>query len=121
MVVELRARAGDPVIAWCSMTTPCTTAFLPVPVGAPLPVSLTTGEGKPAAASAWWRLKRVEEWVDAQPEARSAMVRQHWAAWEAHLVDETRGHPGRASALLDARTAALLERADALLADPVTG
>ena len=121
MVVELDARAGDPVVAWCSMTTPCTTAFLPIPVGAPLPAPLTTGAGQPAAASAWWRLKRVEEWVEAQPAARSAAVRQQWAAWEAHLVDQTLESRGSALALLDARTAELLDRADALLADPVAG
>jgi len=121
MVVELTARSGDPVIAWCAMTTPCTTAFLPIPVGVPLPAPLTTGEGHYAAASAWWRLKRMEEWVETQPEARSAVVRRHWAAWEADLLDQTRAHAGSAAARLGSRTAELLERADALLADPVAG
>ncbi len=121
MVVELDARAGEPVIAWCSLTTPCTAAFLPIPVGAPLPAALTTGGGQYAAASAWWRLKRVEEWVEVQPETRSGAVRLSWAAWEAHLLEHTRTHPEQASALLESRTAEMLEWADALFADPVGG
>jgi len=63
----------------------------------------------------------MEEWVEAQPEARSAVVRRHWAAWEADLLDQTRAHAGSAAARLGSRTAELLERADALLADPVAG
>ena len=120
MVVELDRRAGAP-IPWCGMTSPCTTALLPVPVGVVLPEPLTTGEGRPAAASAWWRVKRVEQWVEVEPETRSTFVRRHWATWEAQLAEETRADRGTASARIGARTGELLERADALLADPVRG
>jgi secernin len=119
IVVELPSRdAGSPV-AWCGMTTPCTTALLPVPVGATLPEVLTAGDGVHSDASAWWRLKRVEQWVEGDPEPRSAVVRRQWAAWEARWVEETRQDLTTASTLLGVRTAELLDRADAFLVDLV--
>lgn len=120
MVVELHARGG-PIIAWCGLATPCTCAFLPIPVGAPLPRPLTAGAGEPAPESAWWRLKRVEEWVEAEPEVRGPIVRRYWAAWEARLSDETREYRGSAATLLEERTAELLDRANDVLAGVTTG
>jgi len=115
MVVELPAAGGDPPIAWCSMATPCTSVFLPIPVGAPLPGPLTSGGGEPTPDSAWWRLKRVEEWVEAQPEARARLVQDYWAAWEAQLIRETLEDRASAAARLSARTEALLARSDEAL------
>ena len=48
MVAEL---GGDePVVAWCAQTTPCTSVFLPLAVGAELPEPLTRGSGEPDPA-----------------------------------------------------------------------
>jgi len=120
VVVEL-GDPGVPSIAWCSMTTPCTSAFLPIPVGTPLPRALTTGTGEPASDSAWWRLKGVEEWVEEEPAARAPFVQQHWAAWEAQLLEQTPGDGEGAAAGIGARTAELLNRSNELLGDVAAG
>ena len=48
MVAELGPET--PVIAWCAQTTPCTSVFLPVAVGAALPEALTRGRASPTDA-----------------------------------------------------------------------
>ena len=112
LVVEL---TGDgPPIAWCSVATPCTSVFLPIPVGTPLPEPLVTGDRTPAPESAWWRAKRVEEWVEEEPAARAPVVRRQWAVWEAELAERTAADPGGAAALLEARTAEFLRRSEEL-------
>src|SRR5439155_1378381 len=63
MVVELARDAPGPVTAWCSMTTPCTSPFLPVSIDVTLPGPLESGSGEPDDRSAWWLLKALGDKV----------------------------------------------------------
>ena len=65
MVAELGRES--PVIAWCAQTTPCTSVFLPVAVGAELPDALTRGAGEPDGRSAWWLMKALGDAVMRDP------------------------------------------------------
>lgn len=84
MVAELPRDPGRPVVAWCALTTPCTSVFLPfaVPLAGPLPAPLTTGTGDPDPASAWWRMKALGDAVMRDPLGRTPIVQTEWQAWE---------------------------------------
>ena len=79
MVAELGAER--PVIAWCAQTTPCTSVFLPVAVGAELPDALTRGTGEPERASAWWLMKALGDAVMGDPVVRTPVVQHVWHGW----------------------------------------
>ena len=70
MVAELGGEG--PVVAWCALTTPCTSVFLPVAVGAELPAALTRGSGEPDAQAAWWLMKALGDEVMVDPVASHA-------------------------------------------------
>lgn len=121
MVAELPRDPALPVVAWCALTTPCTSVFLPfaLPLGAPLPAPLATGRGEPDRASAWWRLKALGDAVMRDPQARTPAVQRVWGAWEAALIEAVArdrhaaadGHAARAEELLR-RQAQLLDDLD---------
>jgi len=114
MVVELPAEPARPLVAWCAMGTPCSSLFLPVPVGVPLPEALTRGKGEPEAGSAWWALKRLGDVVQQDPVRLTPRVQAAWGRWEAALLAEQAAEPGRAAGELAARVAELLERSERL-------
>src|SRR5262249_57127615 len=96
MVAELPRDERITAIAWCSLTTPCTSLFLPipVPVGAPLPAPLATGAGEPDPASAWWRMKALGDAVMADPAGRAPGVQAVWAAREGGGLPRGGAGPG---------------------------
>ncbi len=116
MAVELSANAACPLVAWCALTTPCTSVFLPIPIGVPLPDPLTRGDGTPDPASAWWRLKQLGDEVQRDPARRTPIVQAVWGPWEAALLDEQRRDPGGARIHLASRVQDLLSRTDDLCA-----
>jgi secernin len=121
MVVSL-AEEDHPPIAWCSMSTPCTSVFLPVPVGATLPPALTTGGSEEDETSLWWSMRRLAELVELDPLRNAPTVQQSWSAWETELLETTAAEPDSAAALLQSRVEQLLDRRAELveqLPDPV--
>jgi secernin len=116
MVVELSADPARPLVAWCALTTPCSSVFLPIPIGVPLPEPLTHGDGKPDPTGAWWRLKQLGDEVQRDPARRTPVVQAVWDPWEAALLDEQRQDPAGARTQLAARVQDLLVRTDGLRA-----
>ena len=114
MVVELAADPTSPLVAWCAFGTPCTSVFLPIPIGVPLPDSLTRGDGTPDPGSAWWRLKQLGDAVQRDPARRTPIVQATWGPWEAALLDEQRRDPARARTQLASRVQDLLARTEDL-------
>jgi dipeptidase len=83
---------------WCSMGTPCTGAFIPLPFGEPLPDLLTHGTGCAGHDSLWWMMKALGDVVMADPVRLTPVVQAHWQAWEAELLADwarDRGGTGR--------------------------
>lgn len=116
MVVELSADPTCPLVAWCALTTPCSSIFLPIPIGAPLPDPLTRGNGTPDPTSAWWRLKQLGDAVQRDPARRTPIVQAAWGPWEAALLGEQRRDPARAVTQLASRARELLARTEDLRA-----
>jgi secernin len=118
LVAELPREPGRPVVAWCAMTTPCTSPFVPiaVPLAAPLPAPLTTGTGEPDPASLWWRLKALGDAVMLDPAARTPVVQGAWQAWERGWLAAAAQDPRAAAAGATEAVDALLRQRDALLA-----
>jgi dipeptidase len=117
MVAELPRDAGRPVVAWCALTTPCTSVFLPlaVPLPGPLPAPLTTGTGDPDPASAWWRMKTLGDAVMRDPLARTPAVQAAWQTCEREwLAAVARDRPAAARAI-EARVNEQLRRQARLL------
>ena len=78
----------DGIIAWCSLVTPCISVFLPFFVDAAVPEALAQGAATFAAASPWWRIKRLlnraaENWGESFPRMRA-----HWQEWQQALLRE---------------------------------
>jgi secernin len=115
MVVELRPPAAGPLVAWCAMTPPCGSAFLPVALDGPLPSPLTTAGPEPADDSAWWRLRALEDAIQADPARRTPVVQAAFGAWEGDLQAEVARDPAAAGRRLPERLAALLARRHDLL------
>jgi secernin len=114
MVVELSPPPG-PLVAWCSMTAPCGSAFLPVTLDADLPPALTTAGPEPAPDSAWWLLRALEDEIQQDPARRTPAAQAVWHGWERELLAETARDPGGAGRRLPERVAALLDRRRHLL------
>ena len=112
LVAELPADPARPAGLWWSMGTPCTGVFLPVPLSAPLPESLTRGEGRPDPASAWWTAKALGDAVTADPAALTPAVQSAWGAREAEWLSSARavdaGRLAERVASVHARRAELL-------------
>jgi dipeptidase len=110
LVAELRGNGGVPAVAWCSLTTPCTAAFLPVLPGTPLPEWLTTGTGEPDPRSAWWSWKQLGEAAERDPARLTPVVQADLGPWEAALLAETARDPAGAGPALAGRVAELRRR-----------
>lgn len=117
MVAELPADPAVPMTVWCSMATPCTSVFLPIAFGAPLPASLTSGAETPHEGSAWWAMKTLADAVAKDPERFTPGVQSAWTGWEAELVAE---RPTARERLAE-HVARMLERRAALMAEIASG
>jgi dipeptidase len=113
MVAELGRER--PIIAWCAQTTPCTSVFLPVAVGAALPDALIAGTGEPDRGSTWWLLKALGDEVMREPAGRTLAVQRVWHAWERELQAEVAGDRASAGRDLPRRVEAMLRRRETLL------
>ncbi len=108
MVVAL-----DRPARWFALAAPCTSIYLPLFVGAPLPESLTHAGSEPDDASAWWRFKRLQQAVERDFERALSRVRARFDALEhAWLADAGSDAPAERMAEATARA---LEACDALL------
>jgi dipeptidase len=113
MVAELGG--AGPVVAWCALTTPCTSVFLPVAVGAELPDPLTRGSSEPDEQSAWWLMKILGDQVMLDPAGRTPPVQDAWHAWERELLAEVAADREGAGRDLRRRVTRMLDRRGALL------
>ena len=116
MVAELPRDPAVPVVAWCTLTTPCTSLFLPlaVPLDGPLPTPLATGTGAPDPASAWWRMKALGDVVARDPATRTPVVQSAWRPWEAEWREAVAADRRAGAGGLAARVDAMLDRQQAL-------
>jgi dipeptidase len=113
MVAELGG--AGPIVAWCALTTPCTSVFLPVAVGAELPLALTRGAGEPDAQSAWWLMKALGDEVMVDPVGRTPAVQRAWHAWERELLAEVDADRAATGHELGPRVARMLRERERLL------
>jgi secernin len=113
MVAELGSE--PPVIAWCAQTTPCTSVFLPLTVGAALPEALTHGTGEPDGRSAWWLMKALGDRVMGDPVGRTPAVQRVWHAWERELAAEVEADRAGTGRHVARRVEAMLHRRQTLL------
>jgi dipeptidase len=118
MVAELGTDA--PVVAWCAQTTPCTSVFLPVAVGAQLPDLLTHGSGEPDPRSAWWRLKALGDAVMEDPAERTPVVQAVWHAWERELLAAVAADRAAAGRGIGSRVERMLHRCGTFLGQLAT-
>ena len=86
LIAELPEDPAVPMTLWCSMGTPCTGAFIPLPFGEPLPDLLTHGKGCAGQDSLWWIMKALGDVVMPDPVRLTPVVQAHWQAWEADLL-----------------------------------
>jgi len=86
LIAELPEDPAVPMMLWCSMGTPCTGAFIPLPFGEPLPDLLTHGKCCADHDSLWWIMKALGDVVMADPVRFTPVVQAHWQAWEADLL-----------------------------------
>jgi dipeptidase len=115
LIAELPGNGGRPIVAWCSLTTPCTAGFVPILPGAALPAWLSTGTGEPDPRSAWWALKQLGDLVMRDPERLTPMVQTAFGELEAALLVEAARDPQAVGARLEAHVAALAGRHRALV------
>jgi hypothetical protein len=108
MVVAL-----DRPVRWFALAAPCTSVYLPLFVGAPLPESLARGGAEPSDDSAWWRFKRLQQAVERDFERALPRVRARFDALEAEWLAEARRTDAPAERMA-AATAHALEACDAL-------
>jgi secernin len=114
MVVDLTAARRLPV-AWVSMASPCTSVFVPVPVGEQLPTPWSIGSENPDPRSLWWLMHELAEAVQRDYALLTPIVQAEWLGWESDLIAETYANPDSVWGKLEERTADLLERRSALL------
>jgi dipeptidase len=114
MVVDLAAARRQPT-AWCSMATPCTGVFIPVPVGESLPTTWSIGSDEQDRNSLWWSMHDLAEAVQADYTLLTPIVQTEWLRWEAELIAQACAEPDSSRARLEEHTASLLARRDALL------
>jgi dipeptidase len=109
------------VIAWCALTTPCTSVFLPVAVGAELHDALARGSGESDGRSAWWLLKALGDEVMVDPVGRTPAVQRVWHAWERELLAEVAADRAATGRGLARRVERMLHRREALLDQMAAG
>ncbi len=98
---------------WFALATPCSSVYLPLYVGAPLPDALARGNAEPDDASAWWRLKRLQQAVERDFARRLPHVRERFDALEQEWLAAT--GTDAPAARMEQATAHALEAADTLL------
>jgi secernin len=91
MVVELSPRPSGSPVAWCSMSPPCTSPFLPIAVDANLPAVLTVGGSSEDTRSAWWTLYHLARLVELDPLELAPGVQGTWSKREAELTQTVAG------------------------------
>lgn len=85
MVARLPADAGDPVLAWVSLGSPCVGTFVPCWPEGPVPPRLAVGGETPDDASPWWRMRALLDLVEQDFATRGPLVRERFDALEAAL------------------------------------
>jgi dipeptidase len=90
MIGEIPRDPECPMTAWCSLSTPCTSAFFPAVFDTPLPAALARGSGEPDPESAWWAMKALSDAVMRDPQRLAPVVQDSWNTWERELLDDWR-------------------------------
>ncbi|HET7120841.1 MAG TPA: C69 family dipeptidase [Solirubrobacterales bacterium] len=117
MVVDLNA-AEAPPRAWCSLATPCTSAFFPVVVGEELPLPLTIAGGSHHERSLWWLFHQLANESEADPATLTPMIQAVLGPWEADLL--AAAEEGRLPALTEIVDSLIEKRAEALASLPAS-
>jgi dipeptidase len=117
LVVELRPDAAYPVVAWCSMATPCTGVFIPVVLGTPLPEALVTGTESQMDGSLWWAMRHLQRLVDRNPAELTPVVQREWSEWEAQLEASAAADPDGLRSQLGSIVAELMHRTNQEIGD----
>jgi secernin len=117
LVVELRPGANEPIVAWCSMATPCTGVFLPVVLGTPLPEPMGAGTESQMDGSLWWTMRHLQRLVDRNPVELTPIVQRQWSEWEAELESNVDREPEALRGQLSSLVAELMHRTDQLIGD----
>jgi secernin len=114
LVVELSPDQRPP-ITWCSMATPCTGIFFPIPVGARLPEPLIVGGEIEDETSLWWAMRSLAEITDHDPQRLTPLVQEVWRPLEQEWLASTATNPLQAADLLHERVERVLERRNELV------
>jgi len=109
MVAELPAPSSGAVpIIWCSMAAPCTSIFIPLFPEASIPPILAAGAANPSADSPWWRMKKIQQAVERNPNRLAPMVWERMRPLENAMLERAAEVAHRAALLAGAERAAML-------------
>jgi secernin len=109
MVAELPAPGSGAIpMAWCAFAAPCTSIFMPLFPDAALAPILAAGAANPSADSPWWRMKKIQQIVERDPERLAPIVWQHFRPLENAMLERAGEVSRRAAALSGAQRAELL-------------
>jgi dipeptidase len=117
IVIDLSAAREAP-LAWCSMGTPCTSAFFPILVGEELPLPLVIGGGTHLEQSLWWSMHELAKESEADPTALTPLIQDIFLPWEADLLAQTAA--GHRPALESTVKTLFAKRAEALAKLPAS-
>ena len=115
MVADLPSDRAIPIGIWCSLSTPCTSVFLPIDLASTLPDPLTTGMGQPDPASAWWALKELSDAVMQNPQVFTPIVQEVWRGLETELLEDWKKDRHGVAVQLSDRVTRMLTQQHALL------
>jgi secernin len=82
MVAELPSQPGEPPVMWACLAAPCSGIYFPLYPTAPIPPVLAAGGGQPSPQSPWWRMKRIQDLVAADPERLAPVTWKHFRPLE---------------------------------------
>jgi secernin len=82
MLAELPSQSEEPPVMWACLAAPCTGIYFPLYPAAPMPPILAAGGERPSARSPWWRMKRIQDLVAADPERLAPIAWKHFRPLE---------------------------------------
>jgi secernin len=88
LVAPLPRERRMPWPVWISFATPCTGVFLPVYLDGLIPAELARGGADPAAGSAWWAFKMLQDAASDDFPRHTPWLREMWKAFESRIETE---------------------------------
>lgn len=90
MVVELDRNIPDPIKAscWASMTSPCTSLFMPLYANVPIPKVLSVADKVYSEESPWWIFKKLQRHTERNYPILGPLIRKFWKETEKRMIEQ---------------------------------